>query len=300
VEQSGLLDIARTASLRVVKELFPQESDLFEDMWSVLLPTFTKWLGLRVSARHFKVATIPAVDGLTFDKALNWAMAIGMSVTTATLLELLESEKLPPEQAVRATARKYASEFGATETLQEALEQTVSRFSLELYARLRTKSLGIDYEQTREAIGAALTESSPPMTYVVLTNNQPPRALDLRGLVEFKKQNTPADFFMWIDESQGEVFLEGKPLDLGPRLTRVLRYLVELRKQCVRHSQLRSACGRKTDYETDDDKTSRRWVISLREAGEGGLQDLIKTKPGGFAYEGPASFCIIKSVAGGQ
>ena len=300
MEPSCSLAIAKRASSRVVKELFPKECDVFEDMWQVMVPTFQKWLRLRASARRFKVGALPAVGGLTFDKALNWAMAIGMSVTTATLLELLESEKLPPEQAVRATARKYASEFGATETLQEALEQTVSRFSLELYARLRTKSLGKDYEQTREAIGAALRESSPPMTYVVMTNNQPPRALDLRGLVDFKKQNTPADFFMWIDESQGEVFLEGKPLDLGPRLTPVLRYLVEFRKQCVKHGQLVRACGRKVDYETDDAKTSRRWVISLREAGEGGLQDLIRTKPGGYAYEGPASFCIIKSVAGDQ
>jgi hypothetical protein len=65
------LDIAKSKSSYMVTILFPKECDLFEDIWSLLLPTFQKWLGLKASARHFRVGRLPPVGGLTFDKEAN-------------------------------------------------------------------------------------------------------------------------------------------------------------------------------------------------------------------------------------
>lgn len=317
MNSSDLLNRAKSFCSRLVEQIFPEESSYFEDVWSVLLPLFEKWRRTKVVVRRYTAEDLLETAGLGFADARDWSMPIGLMTAVATMLEVWSQRRGDiTESIVRGTLRKYAERFGAPRRLQELLEETALPFCMGFCEGMKW---GNAHEregaERRRQIELAMPEKDAVGDYVLLANEVPERSLTLQQLVEFKQQHIPKDFFIWIDESEGAVFVDNESLRLEkhPRLRRVLRYLVELRGQCITHKQLVKMCGKPGwPYYTLPDKLSRGWVIELWKAGtkkqkqkskkkgkgkaklKGRLWGLINSKPGGFAYEGPASFCIIK------
>jgi hypothetical protein len=295
MELANFLNQAKVVCCRFVEEAFPQEQDVFDEVWKILVPLFEKWAGLKPSLRRFSGADVSLGASLGFNKGPDWAMPIGMTVITATMLELWDSPTPVAERDARTTVRKYADSFGAPDSLQKLLEEKVPGFCLELCNRLSMESFKGDSKGKTRDIEAP--EVKRPMEdYLILTHKQAAKRVTLQELVSFKKQHSPKEFFIWIDESQGEVFVNNKPLPLGAQSRRVLRHLVEFGGQRITHYQLVESCGRVKGYD-DVEKTSRRWMINLWQAGKGRLRNWIKTKGGGFVYEGPKSFCIIAPLS---
>ena len=295
MELANFLNQAKVVCCRFVEEAFPQEQDVFDEVWKILVPLFEKWVGFKPSLRRFSGADVSLVAGLGFHKGPDWAMPIGMTVITATMLELWDSRTPVAEPDARTTVRKYAGRFGAPEGLQRLLEEKVPGFCLELCEGMSRESFKQDSKGKVRDIEAPVG-GRPVEDYMILTHQQAAKRVTLQELVNFKNQHSPKEFSIWIDESQGEVFVNKKSLPLGAQSRRVLRHLVEFGGQRITHYQLVESCGRVEGYD-DVEKTSRRWMIDLWEAGKGQLRNWIKTKNGGFTYEGPMSFCIIAPLS---
>jgi hypothetical protein len=303
MDSNDFLDRAKHVCGRLVEKIFPEESTDFEEIWDALLPIFEKWQRMKPGRRRFAGVDLSLMTGLGFGDARDWGIPIVLLTTLVTMLEICEASGYCTESDVRTSVRKCARSFGAPENLRELLEDKVPPFCLQVYRDMEREKHGEQGMERKRKIEEAMPERRPEGDYILLTHRKPERPLTLQQLVNFKKQHTPKDFFIWIDESQGEVFVNNKSLGLEnhPRLRRVLRCLVELQGQCITHKQLVKMCGKpRKDYVTPLDKLSRSWVIELKKAGtgkrkeKGKLAELIKSRPGGFAYESSASFCIIK------
>jgi hypothetical protein len=293
---TGVLETAKAACQRLAEEAFPEERKVFSDIWDAMFPLFEKWRGMKPRARRFVGEDLSAVAGLGMGEGWNWGFPIALSTVVATMLELWEVEPPFEESNVVATAKRYAIRFGASPKLRDLLVERIPGFCQEVLEEMGTDE-GIGFgKERRQKIEAAMPERHPAARYIVLTHESrgEPKPLTRKQVSGFKKKKGPRDFFLWIDESEGKVFVKEKPLRLGPRLRKVLRCLVEIRGELVKHSDLVDAAGWKGLYSVEHERTSGRWANKLRTVGKGQLKNLIRTEPGGFVYDGPESFCIIK------
>ena len=245
----------------------------------------------------------PVTHIADYDNSTGRALPIALMTAIATTLEVWGFGSSFSEPEVRATVGKFAENFGAPAELQDFLQSKITPFCLELCQAIERMSNSQALITMPAFLAAAIPERPHLGDYLLGTHEQAFTPISLADLRHFKREHGPAEYFIWIDESHGKkgVFVNNETIRLGHRLRAVLRYLVEFRGQCITHLQLFRNCRRKGDTKTrhweDMAKTSRRWVEGLRKAGGGQLRSLIKTYEGGFAYEGPSTFCIIKPFA---
>jgi len=306
-KMKDFLDKAKDTCNQIVKKAFPEHHIHFEDVWVYFLPVFREWIQKRSEPYRFRMGDLLGTSGLAFADARDWSMPISLLTAVATMLDIRETRKPITDFTVRGTVRKYAKRFGAPEKLEELLVEIASPFCKGFYEGMKwDEKCEEEVEEMTRRVEATVPSRNERVDYVVVTHNEPEEPLTLHQLKDYKREHTPKDFFLWIDESEGSVFVRNKPVELEkrPRLRRVLRCLVELRGQCVNHDQLVRICSPPgTLYETPPEKLSRSWIVELRKAGakkpngKGPLSSLILTKRGGFVYEGPDSFCIIKPPA---
>lgn len=287
------LRIIKVACSHLVADLFPQDRGIFDDAWFVLLPTFEKW---GKEKPPYRGVDLSCVTGLGFDEAVDWGLPIALMTTVATMLEIWDIGSFT-KSGVSMTARKYAKAFGAPRELRNILEERVPSFCMELYEDIDAKLNKEDLVEWKRELKAAMPGRGRWEVYAIMTHKQKAQPATLEQVIAFKRGHKPKDYFLWIDESETEVLVDGEPLPLGPLVRKVLRYLVGLRGHRITYRELVQACKTKvSQYKTADYKTAGRWIEHLRKAGKGKLRDMIKTKNGGFAYEGPESFCIIEEL----
>jgi hypothetical protein len=145
-------------------------------------------------------------------------MAIVISVTTATLLELVDSENPLPQQAVRSAVNKYAEKFGASEALQELLGQMVPGLCLGLGQKFRTESLTNKGEQEEAFAKTALTRSPLPL-YEAFVNGQR-TFLDRDDMEGLRARALRGEFDIFADDIYSEFLLCGKAGEEAGRAVR--------------------------------------------------------------------------------
>jgi len=286
---------ARVACTLFVEDALPDEADLLDEAWDVLLPVFNNWTAMNPSARRFPGKELSTSSGLGFHGVANWALPIGITVVVATVMELWEAGEAANPSAVRSSVKKYARSFGAPKGLQALLAEKVPPLCIELQETLAAKTDEAD--QAQRAL--ALEESFPDhqgKPYSLETHDQEAAPVSIEEVAAFKSEHGPEEFFVWVDESQGKTVVGGEELGLKSQMRRVLMYLVGYHGQRIAHDVLVNACGKRHRFDYDElEKTSRRWVSTLRKAGTGQLKDLLRTEQGGFVYEGPNSYCFIRA-----
>ena len=288
------LDNAKVMCQQLVVELLPEEAAIFDDAWRVLLPLFEKWLKSKPRERRFLSVDFPVAGGLGFGDARDWGLPIAIMTAVAAMLEMLEAGEDYSKSGVRGSVAKYANVFGAPAKLNEILIDKVPPFCLEVYHELAKAGGNKEKEKRKRRIDEAMPVEKPSCEYAVLTHrDESPVFMNHKQLKAFERKNKPRDYDVWVDETEGKVFVKGKLTPLGYRMRKVLRNLLKHKGKRVLHSQLVVAVrGKRSD---DDPKTSRRWIISLWKAGKGQLRKYIRTRERGFSFEESATFCVIKS-----
>jgi len=292
METDKLIEKAREHGRQLIGDIFPDDSGLYDDVWGLLVPVFGEWAENRDCVRQ----NVWAQAGLGFSDYLDLGMPVALMTVVATMLELRYAGEYTPNK-VAVTVRNFARDFGSPESLQRLLVERVPKFCMEIIEEMEKEDQEGEFELHKLDYGKKTASYRAADEYTIITDREAMEHLDFSRILEFKKENGPGGYHVWIDESQGDVFVGGEPLKLGKMLRRVLRYLVELQGQRVSHNILVRNCGNpKIDYTGKHEITSRRWIIGLRKAGKGQLRKLIETIEGGFSYSGPGSFCIIKPV----
>lgn len=144
-----LLDNVELVCHRLTEEIFPEELEVFSDLWDVVAPYFQQWQMQLPGERALLALDFTSFHGLGFSEVASSALPIAFSAAFATLLDIWEGKEGPTKSAVVSTVRKYAQGFGASEGLQRLLEEKVPVFCLEMYQEMENK--GLFEEQAKAA-----------------------------------------------------------------------------------------------------------------------------------------------------
>jgi len=228
--------------------------------------------------------------GLGFAEGARDAVTPIVLSTTAEVLRKFREEE-PDARELGALVGKAAAKFGAWPDLTAKLVEHLPRLCAAVQETSPSPS-----QAGEQGSGTADTIEPGAAEFALLTHErQEPLYLSLEGVADFKRKHSPKDFFVWIDESEGEAFVDGEAIPAGKPLRKVLALLVRMKGQRVRHGVFIKRCGNRESWLYEDEgKTARRWVSELKRAAEGKLDGVIETRQGGFAYVGSASFCIIE------
>jgi hypothetical protein len=301
-------ELIRITSQRLIDQLFPTQAPKFQGVWEALLPIVQAWTRLMPSRRRFDVEALVSTPGLGVQPQQFSAMCIAVMVLVATMLEMLEFQRSPKTEYVLARLRAHSRSFKAPPYLREMLEQSALDLCMGVFAVVPAIPAAEDNARQPE-------DSTPPEQadikggYGIPTDTETREGLTYDEVLCFLGDHRPGPHGIWISDVEPAVFYGTKRLDLGRQARIVLALLVLKRGYTMPHNVIVQTCGAgRHDYERQA-KTVGRWIGELRKALDAvGVesQRVIGTREGGYAYEGPPSFCIIahtnrlRRLGGGQ